>query len=75
MSLVNAMLGVSNASAIVKIAFILNFNYVSSLKEQYIMAFVYSLMALPLCGNFWEYYQVKHSSTSLTIKWSLWIVG
>ena len=58
MSLVYAMLWVSNASAIVKIALILNFNFVSSLKEQHVMTFVYSLMTLPLCGNIWEYYQV-----------------
>ena len=62
------MLGVSNASAIVKIAFILNFNFVSSLKEQYVMAFVYSWMALPLCGNFWEYYQVQYNPSSLNNK-------
>ena len=54
------MFATSNASAIIKIGLILNFNFVVSLKEQYIMAFVYSLMALPLVGNLWEYYQVNY---------------
>ena len=54
----NCLMGCSNAGALVTIGLIIDFNFVSSLKEQYVMAFVCCLMSLPFSANLWEYYQV-----------------
>ena len=57
-SAANCLMGASNSGALVTIGLIIDFNFVSSLKEQYVMLFVCCLMSLPFAGNLWEYYQV-----------------
>ena len=60
-TLINCIMWASNAGAVVTIGLILNFDYVSSLKEKHVMAFLFSSMCLPFTGNMWEYYQVSNS--------------
>ena len=66
-TLANCVLGASNAGALVTIGLIIDFNFVSSLKEKYVMTLVFCFMALPLSVNFWEYYKVNNKTVNLLV--------